>query len=53
MSDDIYSRERNPFRDESADTVNVVNQNVPDKRNNNQIIKLTMVFPPIGVVTHG
>lgn len=53
MSDEIYNRERDPFRGESVNTVNVVNQNVPDKRDNNQIIKLAMVFPPIGVVTHG
>ena len=53
MSDEFYNRELDPFRGESVNTVNVVNQNVPDKRDNNQIIKLAMVFPPIGVVTHG
>ena len=53
MSDDIYSRERDPFLGKSVNTVNVVNQNVPDKRDNNQIIKLAMVFPPMGIVTYG
>ncbi|MEE9402200.1 MAG: hypothetical protein V3V47_03280 [Desulfobacteria bacterium] len=53
MADDDYSRERDPFRRESIDNLNVVNQNVPDKRDNNQIIKLAMVFPPMGIVTYG
>lgn len=53
MSDEIYNRERDPFRSEISNPVNVVNQVVPNKRDNNQIIKLAMVFPPIGVVTHG
>ncbi len=53
MSDDIYSRERDPFRGESVNAVNVVNQNVPNKRDNNQIIKLAMAFPPMGIVTYG
>lgn len=53
MADDDYNRERDPFRRESFDNLNVVNQNVSDKRDNNQIIKLAMVFPPMGIVTYG
>ena len=53
MSDEIYNRDRDPYRGEILNPVNVVNQVVPDKRNNNQIIKLAMVFPPMGIVTYG
>lgn len=53
MPGDIYNRDRDPYRGQINDPVNVVSQVVPDKRDNNQIIKLSMVFPPIGVVTHG
>jgi hypothetical protein len=52
MSDEIYNRDRDPYRGEISNPVNVVNQVVPDKRNNNQIIKLAMVFPPMGIVTY-
>ena len=24
-----------------------------DKRDNNKVIKIVMVFPPVGIVTHG
>lgn len=53
MSDEIYNRDRDPYRGEIRNPVNVVNQVVPNKRDNNQIIKLAMVFPPIGIVTYG
>jgi hypothetical protein len=53
MSDDIYSGESDPFRGKSFNTVNVVNQNVSNKRDKNQIIKLAMVFPPMGIVRYG
>ena len=53
MSDEIYNKDRDPYRGEISNSVNVVNQVVPDKRNNNQIIKLVMVFPPAGIVRYG
>lgn len=53
MSDEIYNRERDPYRGDIDNPVNVVNQVVPDKRDNNQIIKLVMVFPPSGIVRYG
>lgn len=53
MSDEIYNRNRDPYRGEISNSVNVVNQVVPDKRDNNQIIKLVMVFPPSGIVRYG
>lgn len=53
MSDEIYNRDRDPYRGEISNSVNVVNKVVPDKRDNNKIIKLAMVFPPMGIVTYG
>ena len=53
MSDEIYNRDRDPYRGEIRNPVNVVNQAVPNKRDNNQIIKLVMVFPPSGIVRYG
>ena len=53
MSDEIYNKDRDPYRGEISNSVNVVNQVIPDKRDNNQIIKLVMVFPPSGIVRYG
>ena len=47
--------ERDPFRGESSSVSlrNKISSYGKDKKDNNQIVKISMVFPPIGVVTHG
>ena len=52
MSDDIFTQSQWNNSQTSSD------RNVPisksfDSRDNNQIIKISMVFPQVGIVTHG
>ena len=52
MSEDIFTQGRWNLK-QSPSSKNVPIEESTDPRDNNQIIKMTMVFPQIGIVTHG
>tara|TARA_R110002153_G_scaffold134334_4_gene283617 strand:+ start:850 stop:1011 length:162 start_codon:yes stop_codon:yes gene_type:complete len=53
MSDGIFLKKEDGYLEQLPTEGNVPIVRSRDPRENNQIIKITMVFPQIGIVTYG
>lgn len=54
MSDGIFiNKEEDGYLEQLPTEGNIPVERSRDPRDNNQIIKITMVFPQIGIITYG
>lgn len=53
MSDDIFKSKESNYIKQLPDEGNIPFEGGSDPRENNQIIKINMVFPQVGIVTYG
>ena len=53
MSDDVFESKENNYIKQLPDEGNIPFEGSSDPRKNNQIVKIIMVFPQVGIVTYG